>query len=362
MLKEIFKLGRQKVWLKHRDFLIEEHKLKYVFWECTLNCNFLCKHCWSNAWEKIIEETLTTKEIKDAFLDISKNFDSKEITIAVTGWEPLLRKDLFEVMKYARSLGFHRWMVTNWFFITQKVIEKMKDSWMETIDISIDWLYEIHDNFRNMKWSFSRNINAISLLKKENFLNPLRITTAVHKENIDNLQEIHDKFVEIWIKDRRINMMDPIWRWEITNKDLLLTKKQQKILFNFIKEKRKTSKINIRTSCAHFLWDEFEDEVRNHFFYCGTWINIWTILQNWDIFVCPNVPREKGLIQWNIKTDSFSEIWNKKFDFFRKKNKLENEKCLWCKYWEECLWWSVHNFDFKNKKPKMCFLDKKHNW
>jgi radical SAM protein with 4Fe4S-binding SPASM domain len=43
------------------------------------------------------------------------------------------------------------------------------------------------------------------------------------------------------------------------------------------------------------------------------------------------------LIQGNVKKDSFSEVWNNKFEFFRKKDKLKNEKCDGCEYWEECL-------------------------
>ncbi len=362
MLKKIFKLWRQKLWTKHRDFLIEEHELRYVFWECTLNCNFLCKHCGSNAWEKVLPETLSTEQIKNTFLDISKNFDAKKITIAITGWEPLMRKDLFEVMEYTSSLGFYWWMVTNGFLITPKAIEKMKQSGMKTIDISIDWLEWIHDKFRNMKGSYSRNINALKLLQEANFLDPLRVTTTVHQKNIDILEEMYEAFSEIWLKNWRLLNMDPIGRWEVENKDLLLTKEQQLKFYNFLKDKRKTSKMKIETSCAHFLWEEFEDEVRDHFFFCNTGINIWTILHNWDIFVCPNVPREEYLIQGNVKKDSFSEVWNNKFEFFRKKDKLKNEKCDGCEYWEECLWGSVHTFDFKTKKPKMCFLDEKHSW
>ncbi len=239
MLKKIFKLWRQKLWLKQRDYFIEEHELKYVFWECTLNCNFLCKHCGSNAWEKVLKETLSTQEIKDTFFDISKNFDAKKITIAITWWEPLLRKDLFEVMSYASSLGFYWWMVSNWFLINEVVIQKMKDSWMKTIDISIDWLNDIHDNFRNMKWSYSRNLNVLKLLKKANFLSSLRVTTTVHKKNIDTLEEMYNELIQNWIKDWRLLNMDPIGRWEVENKSFLLSKKQQVKLYTFLKEKRK---------------------------------------------------------------------------------------------------------------------------
>ncbi|MDP2684798.1 MAG: radical SAM protein [bacterium] len=357
MLRKILDLGAQRIWLTHREYLREKHELNYLFWECTLNCNFQCKHCGSRAGEKYIKETISTKEIKDAFLDISNNFEVKKITIAITGGEPLLRMDLFEVMKYASSLGFAWGMVSNGSLVTEEVVKKAKDAGMKTLDISIDGIGKIHDEFRNTNGSYEKAIRAVKLYTKENFLNPLRITTTINKSNINLLDEMYNTFSQLDISDWRLLSVDPIGR-TIINKDILLTKDQLTKLLQFIKKKRETkSKINITSGCAHYLGDEFEDKVRNHFFYCGTGINIGSILHNGDIFVCPNVPREKHLIQGNIKHDLFSDIWNNKFKIFRDKNRTACEKCNKCKDWEKCLGGSFHAWDFKKNHPKMCYMD-----
>lgn len=358
MLKKILKLGRQNLWFTHREYLREKHELKYLFWECTLNCNFRCKHCGSHAGESVFAEAINTEEIKKSFLDISKNFDAKKITVAITGGEPLLRKDLFEVMKYANSLGFQWGMVSNGSLITQKIIEKAKEAKIMTIDISIDGIGEIHDNFRNMKGAYEKAINAVKLFAKADFLNSLRITTTIHSKNIDILDEMYEYFSTLGISDWRLLNVDPIGR-TICNNDILLNKEQLAKLLRFIKNKRKTkSKVRVTFGCAHFLGDEFEDEIRSHFFYCGTGINIGSILHNGDIFVCPNVPRQNNLIQGNIKKDSFSDIWNNKFEFFRDKNRTACEKCQKCDHWNECLGGSLHTWDFEKKQQKVCFMDK----
>lgn len=360
MLKKILKLGRQNLWFTHREYLREKHELKYLFWECTLNCNFRCKHCGSHAGENVFAEVVSTEEIKNAFLDVAKNFNAKKITVAITGGEPLLRKDLFEVMKYANSLGFQWGMVSNGSLITQEIIKKAKEAKMMTVDISIDGIGEIHDNFRNMKGAYEKAINAVKLFAKADFLNSLRITTTIHNKNIDILDEMYEYFSTLGISDWRLLNVDPIGR-TICNNDILLNKEQLAKLLRFIKNKRKTkskSKVRVTFGCAHFLGDEFEDEVRNHFFYCGTGINIGSILHNGDIFVCPNVPRENNLIQGNIKKDSFSEIWNNKFEVFRDKNRTACEKCQKCNYWNECLGGSLHTWDFEKKQQKVCFMDK----
>lgn len=356
ILKKFFKNGRQKLWTIHRDYLREKHELLYLFWECTMNCNFKCKHCGSHAGENFFKEVVATKEIKDAFLDVSKNFDVSKITVAVTGGEPLLRKDLFEVMEYASLLGFKWGMVSNGFLFTEDIVKKLKASGMKTVDISIDGIDDIHDNFRNQKGSYARAINAVRLLQKADFLDVLRITTTVHKSNIHLLKKMFSKFLKMGIKDWRIVGIEPIGR-AIENKSALLNQDQYKKLLSFIKQvRKKQSKMRVSYGCTHFLGNNFEDEVRNNFFYCGTGINIGSILHNGDIFVCPNVPRKSNLIQGNIKTDSFSEVWNKKFKIFRKKDRTKCDKCKNCKNWEECLGGSFHSWDFEKKQQKVCFL------
>lgn len=355
MLKKIYKLGRQQLWLWQRDYLREKHELKYLFWECTLNCNFKCKHCGSRAGEGLIQETLTTSEIKKAFLNIAEHFDAKKITIAVTGGEPLLRQDLFDVMKYADSLGFKWGMVTNGFLINKDIVLKAQDANMQTVDVSIDGIGKTHDSFRNAQGAYEKAIQAVKLFAKEKFLHPLRITTTVNSNNINMLEEMYKTFLLLGITSWRLLSVDPIGR-SIENSDILLSKQQVFKLLNFIKEKRKKAKIKITYGCAHYLGEEYEDEVRDNFFYCATGINVATILHNGDIFVCPNVPRIKELIQGNIKKDLFSEIWNTKFKIFRNKDRTKSDKCERCEYWNECLGGSFHTWDFEKKKQKICLM------
>lgn len=358
MLKKILKLGRQKLWLFHREYLREKHELRYLFWECTLNCNFKCEHCGSRAGENVFKEVISTEEIKNAFLDVAKNHNAKKITIAITGGEPLLRKDLFEVMKYASSLGFKWGMVSNGSLITEEIVEKAKEAGMGTVDISIDGIGEIHDEFRNTKGSYKKAVNTVKLFAKAGFLDPLRITTTVHHKNIDTLDEMYEAFSELGISDWRLLNVDPIGR-TICNNHLLLNKEQFTELLAFMKKKRsKDSSVKVTFGCGHFLGDDFEDEVRSNFFYCRTGISIGSILHNGDIFVCPNVPRKPELVQGNIKHDSFSNVWNNKFKIYRDKNRTACGKCKKCDFWEECLGGSFHSWDFEKKQPKICFMEK----
>ena len=76
---------------------------------------------------------------------------------------------------------------------------------------------------------------------------------------------------------------------------------------------------------------------------------------NGDIFVCPNVPRRPEFIQGNILTDSFSEVWQNGFGYFRKKPLPP--KCKDCVYKQKCSGDSVHTMDFDRNEPMFCYRD-----
>ena len=125
MLKEIYKLGELTLRKKYIEQEYEKHTLVDLFWECTLTCNAKCKHCGSSAEKKKYDGELTTEEIKAALKQVADDMDATKILINVTGGEPLVRKDLCEVMEYATNeLGFRWGMTTNGILLNDENIEK----------------------------------------------------------------------------------------------------------------------------------------------------------------------------------------------------------------------------------------------
>lgn len=233
-----------------------------------------------------------------------------------------MRKDLFEVMKFAKNLGYHWGMTTNAMLINDDNIEKMKKSGMTTISISLDGLENSHDEFRCVNGSFLKIIENIQKLKKADFLNYLQVTTVVNKLNIKELEEMYSKMAELQIDSWRIVNMDPIGRAQ-NNTQLALDRKDYKYLLDFIKEKKRKSKFDVTYGCTHFVGMKYEKEVRNHMFFCVTGFTTGSILYNGDIYVCPSVERRKELVQGNIRNDDFVEVWENKFKWFRDLDKLK---------------------------------------
>lgn len=354
MLKEIYKFGELEILSKLKEKELETHPLHDLFWECTLTCNAKCKHCGSSAEKRKYDGELTTEEIKSVFKQIANDLDASKILINVTGGEPLVRKDLCEVMEYATNkLGFRWGMTTNGILLNDENIEKLKKANMETISISIDGLEETHDEFRGVTGSYKTIINNIKKLKEANFVKHIQVTTVFHKENINQIEELYEVMLGIGLDSWRLVSMDPIGRAN-ENDNLLLNGQEIKKLLDFIKSKKKDKRLKLEYGCPGFLGLDYEKEVRSQYFYCRTGISIASILYNGDLFVCPNVPRIKSLIQGNIKVDNFKDVWDNKYKEFRNEDRTKCDKCSKCEYWDWCLGGAFHTWNFTDNQQNKC--------
>ena len=353
MFKKIMNYGKAEVLYNEKEKLSRKPDLRNLFWETTLRCNAKCKHCGSRAGEKaVFEDELTTEQIKKAFKDISEQIEPNKILINVTGGEPLLRQDLFEVMDYAcNQLGFRWGITTNGLLMDDKVIEQMKKTNLGTMSISIDGVEETHDKFRGVKGGFAKTIKNIKKLQADKFLRAFQITTVINKLNINELDELYKIMEDLEVDSWRVINMDPIGR-AMDNDDLALDKEDYKYLFDYMKNKK--SKFPITYGCAHYLGMDREYTIRNYGFFCFAGYTIGSILYNGDIYVCPDLERRKELIQGNVKVDNFADVWFNKFEWFRDMDKLKKSKCATCEDWKYCRGDSLHTWDFEKDEPKLC--------
>lgn len=340
----------------NRKRQLAKHELQDLFWECTLTCNAKCKHCGSNAENKKYTGELTTVEIKNAFTQIAGDMNAKKILINVTGGEPLLRQDLFEVMAHATSLGFRWGMTSNGMLISDAVIVRLKETGMETISISIDGVGETHDIFRGVAGSYKRILDNIERLKCASFIKHLQVTTIFHKSNIAELESMYNVMSGLGIDSWRVGIMDPIGRGK-ENGDLLLNGKEIKLLLDFIKNNNRKGRLMITYACPGFLGLDYEKTVRGYYFNCRTGINIASILYNGDLFVCPNVSRRAELIQGNIRTDNFYDVFNNKYRQFRTLDRTKCDHCSECEHWKFCLGGAFHTWNFDEKLQNRCPFD-----
>ncbi|MCD7847432.1 MAG: radical SAM protein [Oscillospiraceae bacterium] len=331
----------------------DRYPLRVLLWEATLRCNAYCEFCGSRCGDNEIRNELTREEICEAFRDIAENLNPGEVMINVTGGEPLLRKDLPEIMSYAQSLGFSWGLVSNGTLLNHEMADKLKKAGMKTLAVSIDGLESTHNSIRGVKNGFSRTIENLKAIHTEPYLESVMITTVVSKKNIGELEELKQFLLGVPFDIWRICPVDPIGRAS-GNDNLSLSKEELRWLFGWISEQRNENlPFAVTTSCSHYL-GEFEMKTRDYPFNCGAGKTVGSILANGDIFVCPDVPKRPELIQGNVRTTPFSEAWKNRFEYFRNPFNRKIGDCSDCEYYSKCGGDSTHTWNFDENAPNFC--------
>lgn len=338
----------------YRKQLLQKPQLRNLFLELTLQCNENCLHCGSRCSAERSTE-LTFRQYQ-AFLEkIRQDFGTEELLLCITGGEPLLRKDFFEIMSYANQLGFAWGMTSNATLIDTAVAKKLKACGMRTISVSIDGLPQTHDRIRCTKGGYERAMRGIAALLEVGGFSHIQVTTVVNHENFHELEALYQIFDKMDIDSWRVINMEPIGRAK-EHPELLLTPEEYRGLAEFIRKLRIAGE-PVTFGCSHYLGMEYERELRDWYFLCTAGLYTASIMANGDITACLDMERRPELIQGNILTEDFTEIWKHGFSVFRRDLCEESEKCRNCKEKDFCRGDSFHTWNFDKQKPEICLRE-----
>ena len=109
--------------------------------------------------------------------------------------------------------------------------------------------------------------------------------------------------------------------------------------------------------CSHYLGMEYEREVRDWYFLCTAGLYTASIMVNGDITACLDIERRPEFIQGHILKDNFKDVWENKFQIFRRDLSQDCEKCRNCSEQKFCHGDAYHTWDFDNNCPQVCFKD-----
>jgi radical SAM protein with 4Fe4S-binding SPASM domain len=342
--------------IEEREELRESHPLHYLFWESTLRCNLDCLHCGSDC---IKDNSSKAREIdvsliKRELVDVAKQYNPKEITFAIIGGEPLVRENIIEVGEFANTLGYNWGITTNGMLLSDEKIAQLKKANLKTISVSLDGLEEHHDQLRNHRGSHKIVTKGLKRLMADRFFQAFDIICCVNGLNIDHLGEFVKELIELDIPQVRFTPIFSHGRAS-ENNHLMLTDPQVRQLLEFIAEYRKCgdSRIVVTLSEEGYYGAEFECQIRDGLHYCGSGVQIGTILHDGGVMGCPSASRK--FVVGNIKESSFVDIWNKKFYQYRNgKKELFSSQCAGCEDWILCEGGGFHLLDQKNYDGTMC--------
>lgn len=332
------------------------HELNYLFWECTTRCNLHCRHCGSDCTAPGSEKDMPLEDFLRAFDTLPLERMSDEMTVVLTGGEPLLRPDIEEIGKALQQRRVGWSMVTNGYWYSQHLHSRLMSAGLGALTISLDGLEEEHDWMRGLKGCYSHTLNAITIAVKEYWLN-FDVVTCVNQRNLPQLQQIHDLLVSLGVRRWRLFTIIPIGRAK-DSQELHLSNNQFVQLMEFIKEKRqhKEAAMQVSFGCEGYL-GKYEREVRQNPYMCHAGINIASVLIDGTICGCPNIDRQV-FAQGNIYRDNLWEVWQNRFLPFRNRDWARKGQCKECKMFKNCLGNGMHNWHGDCKEVLNCHYNK----
>ena len=329
---------------KVKQNLVREHPLKQLFWECTLRCNLSCRHCGSDCKQISTIKDMPKEDFGRVLDSVAAATDPHKVMINITGGEPLCRPDLEECGRMIYEKEFPWGMVTNGLALTPQRYQRLLQSGLRAMTISLDGIGETHDWMRGRKGSFERAAAAIKMVIDSGEI-AFDVVTCVNKRSFTQLADIKEFLIGLGLKNWRLFTVFPVGR-AAEDPELQLSNEEFKGLMEFIKATRKDGRIMAEYGCEGFLGN-YEGDVRSHFYICSAGITVGSVLADGSISACPSIRADYH--QGNIYQDDFMEVWNTRFQPFRDRSWMHKDECASCKVWKYCKGNGMHLRDADGK-------------
>ena len=174
-----------------------------VYWEMTQACALSCKHCRAEAMPLPRPGELTNSESKELLRQITV-FGNPLPHLILTGGDPLSRKDLCELISYARSLGLEVSITPSATpSLTDAALDRLKMHGIQSLGLSLDGSNaERHDSIRGVPGCFERTMAAARHAGRLGL--PIQVNTLVAEETVDDLRAIYQLLTTF-----------PVMRWSL---------------------------------------------------------------------------------------------------------------------------------------------------
>jgi heme d1 biosynthesis radical SAM protein NirJ len=133
-----------------------------VIWNLIRRCNLTCKHCYSISADKDFSGELSTEEVFGVMDDL-KAF--RVPVLILSGGEPLLRPDIFDIARHAKTMGFYVGLSSNGTLVNANNVASIAATGFDYVGISLDGLRKTHDAFRRKEGAFDAALNGVRMCR-----------------------------------------------------------------------------------------------------------------------------------------------------------------------------------------------------
>ncbi|MBW1709997.1 MAG: heme b synthase [Deltaproteobacteria bacterium] len=219
---------------------------RLVAWEVTRACNLTCLHCRAAAVDKPGPDELTTAEgmrLIDQIAAMSRN-----IILIMTGGEPLLRPDVFDLAAHGTAKGLRVVMAPNGTLITPEIAKKMMASGIQRISISLDGAAPgDHDRFRGVDGAFARTMEGVKYAREAGL--EFQVNTTVTRGNLDQIEAIQDMAISMGAVAHHIFLLVPTGRGRKLTGEIISAGEYERVLNWFYGRQFKVP-VELKATCA----------------------------------------------------------------------------------------------------------------
>ncbi len=328
--------------------------LRLVFWETTAGCNLTCRHCrrLDLAQDGLAPgdmNTETSLRLIDSIVKFARPI------LVLSGGEPMIRPDIFELARYASDRGLPVALATNGTMIDGEVADRIVASGVRRVAISFDGSdAAVHDLFRGLPGSFDKAAEGFRALHERGMSMQVNCTVARHNDH--QLDEIVALAGKLDADALHFFMLVPVGCGvELSKKQQLSPQRYEEVL-NWVYDKTlENPDLQIKATCApHYFriilqrgGKEMLTKGHGHGTMhtmtrgCLAGTAVCFVSHTGEVFPCGYLPVSAG----NVKETAFEEIWNES-DLFGELRDPDNltGKCGLCEYKNVCLGCRARSF------------------
>jgi len=322
-----------------------EFDVKWIAWEITRRCNLNCVHCRSSSKLEVKDHPdFSFDEAKRVLDDISS---FAQPVVVLSGGEPLLRKDVFDIAAYGTEKGLRMCLATNGTLVTEEICHNIKESGIRMVSLSLDGASAaVHDDFRNQIGAFEGTIKAAGLFRKHGI--EFLINSSFTKRNQEEVPKIYKLAKELGATAWYMFMIVPTGRGQDILAELISPEDYEELLnWHYDMEKEEDDML-VRPTCAPHYYrivlqrskDDKEKFKRRSLKFstggskgCLAGQLICLIDVDGEVLPCSYFPKSAG----NIRRQSFKDIWENS-ELFKSLRDFKSYKgsCGSCEYINVC--------------------------
>ncbi|WP_417914646.1 radical SAM protein [Candidatus Electronema sp. JM] len=318
---------------------------KWIAWETTRRCNLNCVHCRSSSALEVQGHPDFSLDEAKRVLDDIKSYANP--VMVLSGGEPLLRPDIFDIAAYGGSLGLRMCLATNGTLVTEEICRKIKEADIKMVSLSLDGATAaVHDNFRNQVGAFEGTMNAIRLFNEQGI--KFLVNSSFTQRNKEEAPKLYELVKKLGATAWYLFMIVPTGRGEEIMEELIPASEYEDILNWHYDMEKEEPELLVRPTCAPQYYrivlqraKQDGDKFKRRSLQFSTGGSkgclagqlICLIDVDGNVLPCSYFPKAAG----NIRQQRFQEIWEQSPLFLELRNfKGYKGNCGRCEYVNVC--------------------------